>query len=61
VGAAERHEVYCMGEVAGFPRIRAVASLVSPELPVACPSIKGVPKSELTNLLFGWMQVRVSN
>jgi hypothetical protein len=34
-----------------------MVSLVSPELPVACPSIKGVPKGELTNLLVGLMQV----
>jgi len=39
----------------------AMMNLVSPELPVACPSTKGVPKSELTNLLVGLMQVRVSN
>jgi hypothetical protein len=50
-----------MGEGGGFPRVRAVVSLVSPELPVTCPSIKGVPKCELTNLLVGLMQVRVSN
>jgi hypothetical protein len=37
-----------------------MVSLVSPELPVACPSIKSVPESELTNLLVGLMQVRVS-
>ncbi len=35
-------------------------SLVSPRLPVACPSTKGAPKNELTNLLVGLMQVRVS-
>jgi len=33
---------------------------VSPELPVACPSTKGVAESELTDLLVGLMQVRVS-
>jgi hypothetical protein len=33
---------------------------VSPELPVACPSTKGVLENELTNLLVGLMQVRVS-
>jgi hypothetical protein len=38
-----------------LPRVRAVVSLVSPELPVACPSTKGAPKSELTNLLVGLM------
>jgi hypothetical protein len=30
-----------------------VVNLVSPELPVACPSIKGAPERKLTNL-FGW-------
>ncbi len=28
-----------------------MVSHVSPELPMACPSTKGAPKSELTNLL----------
>jgi len=46
-----------MGEGGGFPRIRAVMSLVSLELPVACPNTKGAPKCELTNLLVGLMQV----
>jgi hypothetical protein len=49
-----------MGEGGGFPRIQAVVSQVSPELPVACRNTKGVPKCELTNLLVGLMQVRVS-
>jgi len=31
-----------------LPRVRAVVSQMSPELPVACPSTKGVPKCELT-------------
>jgi len=44
-----------MGEGDGFLRVRAVVSLVSPELPVACLNTKGAPKSELTNLLVGWM------
>jgi hypothetical protein len=56
----EWHKVYYMGEGGGFPRIQAVVSQVSLELPVARPSTKGVPKCELTNLLVGWMQVRVS-
>jgi len=38
-----------------------VVSLVSLRLPVVCLSTKGVPESELTNLLVGLMQVRVSN
>ncbi len=53
VGAMKRHKKYYMGEGGGFPRIRAVVSLVSLELPVACPSTKGAPKCELTNLLVG--------
>ncbi len=60
MGAVERHIIYYMGEGGGFPLIGAVVSQVSPELPVACPSTKGAPKSELTNLLVGLMQVRVS-
>jgi len=52
-----------MGEGGGFPRVRAMVSLVSlvsPGLPMACPSTKGASKNELTNLLIGLMQVRVS-
>jgi hypothetical protein len=60
VGAVERHRKYYMGEGGGFPRVWAVVSLVSLELPVACPSTKGAPESELTNLLVGLMQVRIS-
>jgi hypothetical protein len=41
------------GEGGGFPWVRVVVSLVSPELPVACPSTKGALKCELTNL-FSW-------
>jgi hypothetical protein len=37
-----------------------VVNLVSPKLPVACLSTKGAPECELTNLLVGLMQVRVS-
>jgi hypothetical protein len=57
VGAAERHKEYYMGEGDGFPRVRSVVSLVSPELLVACPSTKGASKNKLTNLLVGLMQV----
>jgi len=45
-----------MGEGGGFPRVRAVVNLVSPELPMACPNTKGAPKSDITNLLVGLMQ-----
>jgi hypothetical protein len=60
VGAMERRREYYTGEGDGFPRVRVVVSLVSPELPVACLSTKGAAEGELTNLLIGWMQVQVS-
>jgi hypothetical protein len=61
VGAAKRRREYYMGEGGGFPWVWAVVSLVSPESPMVCPNIKGAPKSDLTNLLVGWMQIWVSN
>jgi len=57
----ERHREYYMGEGGGFPQVRAMVNLVSPKLPVAYFSTKGAPGIELTNLLVGWMQVRVNN
>jgi hypothetical protein len=57
VGVAERHKEYYMGEGDGFPQVRAVVSIVSPKLLVACPNTKGVPESGLTNLFVGLMQV----
>jgi hypothetical protein len=50
-----------MGEGGGFPQVWALVNFVSPESPVACPSTKGAPESELTNLLVNWMQIRVNN
>jgi hypothetical protein len=50
-----------MGEGGGFPRVRAVVSLMNLGLLVACPSTKGALESELTNLFVGLMQIRVSN
>jgi hypothetical protein len=50
-----------MGEGDGFPQVWAMASFVNLELPVACPNTKGAQEGELTNLLVGLMQVRVSN
>jgi hypothetical protein len=38
-----------------------MVNIVSPELLMACPSTKGAPEYELTNLLVGLMQVRISN
>jgi hypothetical protein len=49
----ESCKVYYMGEGGGFPRVQAVVSLLNPESPVACPSTKCAPESELTNLLVG--------
>jgi hypothetical protein len=40
VGAVERRREYYMGEGGGFPRVRAMVSLVSPGSPVACPNTK---------------------
>ncbi len=48
------------GERWWLPRVRAVVSQVNPVLPVACPSTKGAPECELTNLLVGLIQVQVS-
>jgi hypothetical protein len=61
VGATERRREYYMGEGGGFPWVWAVVNLMSPESPVACLSTKGTPESEPTNLLVGWMQIRMSN
>jgi hypothetical protein len=60
VSAVMRCIEYCMGDGGGFPRVRAMVSQVTPRLPVACSSTKGVPECELTNLLVSLMQVRVS-
>jgi hypothetical protein len=49
VAPMESYRVYYMGEGGGFPRIRPVGNLMSPESPVACPSTKGAPESELTH------------
>ncbi len=48
-----------MKEGGGFLRVRAMVSLVNPELPVACPSTKGALECKLTNL-FGWLDVGLS-
>jgi hypothetical protein len=50
VAPVEWCKIYYMGEGGGFPRVRAVMSLVSPKMPVAHPSTKGAPEIELTNL-----------
>ncbi len=60
VAPVEWRIIYYMGEGGGFPRVRAVMSQMSLELPMACSSTKGAPKCELTNLLVGLMQVWIS-
>jgi hypothetical protein len=49
-----------MGEGGGFPQVWAQVNQVNLELPVACPNTEGAPECELTNLLVGLMQVRIS-
>ncbi len=61
VGVVKMRREYYIGEGGGFPRVQAVVSLVSPESSMTCLSTKGAPESELTNLLVGWMQTRMSN
>jgi hypothetical protein len=51
---------YYMGEGGGFSRVRAVVSHVGRGSPVACLNIKSALECELTNLLVGLMQVRVT-
>ncbi len=53
VSAVERCREYYMGEGDGFPRVRAVVSLVNLESVVACPNSKGALENEQTNLLVG--------
>jgi hypothetical protein len=57
----ERRKEYYILEGDGLPQVRAVVSLVNLELLVACPSTKGAPENELTNMLVGWMQIRMNN
>jgi hypothetical protein len=57
VSLVERHIVYYKGEGDGFTQVQTVVNLVNLNLPVARPSTK----SALINLLFGFVQVRVSD
>jgi hypothetical protein len=50
VAPVESRRIHYMGEGGGFPRVRAVVSLVSLKSLVVCPSTNGAPKSDLTNL-----------
>jgi hypothetical protein len=42
VGIVERYKVYYKGEGDGLPQVRAMVSLVHPNLPVAYPNTKSV-------------------
>jgi hypothetical protein len=42
-GLVDKHKVYYKGKGDGFPQVRTVVSLVSSNLPVACPSTKSAP------------------
>jgi hypothetical protein len=42
VGPMASHRIYYKGEGGGFPQVRAMVSLVSPNLPVALPNTKSV-------------------
>jgi hypothetical protein len=60
VGLVERHKVYYKGECGGFPQVRAMVNLVSPN----CPWLVLAPKvlQLCTNhIVFGFVHVRVSN
>jgi hypothetical protein len=60
VGATGKRKEYYMGEGGGFPRVQAMVSHVSPRSLMAYLSTKSVPECELSNLLVGLMQVRVT-
>ncbi len=49
-----------MGEGGGFPRVKVVVSHVNPRSPMACLNIESALEYELTNLLVGFMQVRIT-
>jgi hypothetical protein len=42
-GPVAKHKVYYKGEGGGFPQVRAMMNLVSPNLHVACPNTKSAP------------------
>jgi hypothetical protein len=52
VAPMESHKIYYKGEGDGFPQVRAMVSLVSPRLLVACPSTKSA--QTITNQHVVW-------
>ncbi len=60
VASVKRCKIYYMGEGVGFPRVRAVVSLVSPKSPMVCLSTKGAliynqPTCWLVGCKFEWI------
>jgi hypothetical protein len=43
VGPIAKHKVYYKGEGGGFPQVRAMVNLMSPNLPMVRPSTKSAP------------------
>jgi hypothetical protein len=60
VGPMARHIVYYKGEGGGFPQVRVMMSLMSPCLPVACPSTKSAQTTP-NQLIIWFVQVCVNN
>ncbi len=60
VGPMGSHRVYYKGEGGGFPQVQAVVSLVSSSCSWLVTSTKSDSNNALTNLLFSFVQVRVS-
>jgi hypothetical protein len=60
-GPMAKHKVYYKGEGGGFPQVRVVMNLVSLSLLMARPSTKSASNYALTNLLFSFVKVCVSD
>jgi hypothetical protein len=56
----ERCRIYYKGEGGGFPQVRAMVSLMSPSLLVACPSTE-VLKLCINQLFVWFVHIRVSD
>jgi hypothetical protein len=60
VTPVERCRIYYKGEGGGFPQVQAMVSLMSLNLPVACPSTK-VLKLCINQLIVWFVHIRVSD
>ncbi len=61
VGLVERHIVYYKGEGGDLPQVQVVVNLVSLNLPNGSSYHQKCSNYTLTNLLFGFVQVSVSD